>query len=62
VPRVKGRLAAADLASRELDLDAGRAQEGLRVRDSLGEDEVAEARREKLDAVAAHEAQPRDGD
>jgi hypothetical protein len=46
---VEGRLAAADLGGRELDLGAGAAEERLGVGDGVGEDEIAEAGCEQLD-------------
>jgi len=49
---VEGRLAAADLGARELDLESGFAEERLGVGDGVGEDEVAETGREKLDTLS----------
>jgi hypothetical protein len=48
---VEGRLAAADLSAGELDVEAGLAEERLRIGDRVGEDEVADAGGEELDAV-----------
>src|SRR5205814_10685964 len=53
VAAVEGRLAAADLPRWELDLVAGVAQQPLGVLDGVGEDEVADAGREELDARAS---------
>jgi hypothetical protein len=50
VTGVERRLATADLTTRELDLAAGGAEQVLRVPDRVGEDQIAEARREELDA------------
>jgi len=47
---VEGRLSAADLARGHVHLEARVPQEALRVCDRFGEDEVAKARDEELDA------------
>jgi hypothetical protein len=52
VAGVEGRLAAADLAARHLDLESRLPQELLGVSDGVGEDEVAEARGEELHGPA----------
>src|SRR5262249_15283694 len=49
VARVEGRLAAAHLTRRELDLEAVLPQELLGVRDRLGKGEITETGREQLD-------------
>jgi hypothetical protein len=49
VTGVERRLAAADLAAREPDLEAGSAKQRRSVVDGIGKDEVAEAGREELD-------------
>jgi hypothetical protein len=53
MPSVERRLAAADLVPREYDLATGTAEEGLGIGDGFGKDEIAEARREELDAHQA---------
>jgi hypothetical protein len=50
VTGIERRLAAADLRSRKLHLEAGLAQEGVGIRDRFRKDEVAEARCEELDS------------
>ena len=50
--RIERGLAAADLARRQLDAEAGLAQQRLRVADRIGEDEVAETGRKQLHDVA----------
>jgi hypothetical protein len=49
VPGVEGRLSAADLRARELDLEAGFGKERPGIRDGVREDQVAEAGGEELD-------------
>jgi hypothetical protein len=51
VPGVEGRLPAADLAIGDHDVEPGVAQEPLGIRDRVGDDEIAEARREELHAA-----------
>ena len=51
MPRVEGRLAAADLPVRDEHVEAGVPEERLRVRDDVRKDEVAEAGRHELDAI-----------
>jgi hypothetical protein len=50
VPRVEGRLAAAHLARRKLDLEPSLAKQELGVGGGLRKDEVAEAGGKELDA------------
>jgi hypothetical protein len=50
VTGVERGLAAADLPARELDLEAGAAEQRRSVLDGIGKDEVPEAGREELDS------------
>jgi hypothetical protein len=52
VPGVERRLPAAHLTARELDLEPGVTQERPRIGDRVGQDEVADAGGEELDALA----------
>jgi hypothetical protein len=53
VARVEGGLPAADLRAREVDREAGLVEEELGVGDRFGEDQVAEAGGEELDAAVS---------